>query len=120
MGNFAVMCLFLEAIGLFRVSIFCFVNISELHLFKNLSLSFKKSKILQGVPGGSEGRESACNAGDPDLIPGLGRSPGEANGNPLQNVHTVSLLVLYCYKLCSYVFPLILYIGNLCFLFIFS
>ena len=33
-------------------------------------------------PGGSDGKESACNAGDPDLIPGLGRSPGE-NGNPL-------------------------------------
>ena len=34
-------------------------------------------------PGGSDGKESACNAGDPGLIPGLGRSPGE-NGNPLQ------------------------------------
>ena len=30
------------------------------------------------------GKESACNAGDPGLIPGLGRSPGEGNGNPLQ------------------------------------
>ena len=29
-------------------------------------------------------RESACNAGDPGLIPGLRRSPGEGNGNPLQ------------------------------------
>ena len=28
-------------------------------------------------PGGSDGKESACNAGDPGLIPGLGRSPGE-------------------------------------------
>ena len=28
--------------------------------------------------------ESACSAGDPDSIPGLGRSPGEGNGNPLQ------------------------------------
>ena len=35
-------------------------------------------------PGGSDGKESACNAGgDPGLIPGLGRSPGEGNGNPL-------------------------------------
>ena len=33
---------------------------------------------------GSEGKESACNAGDLGLIPGLGRSPGEGNGNPLQ------------------------------------
>ena len=37
-----------------------------------------------GFPDGSEGQESACNAGDPGLIPGLGRSPGEGNGNPLQ------------------------------------
>jgi len=33
---------------------------------------------------GSNGEESACNAGDPDSIPGLGRSLGEANGYPLQ------------------------------------
>ena len=33
---------------------------------------------------GSEGKESACNAGDPGLIPGLGRSSGEGNDNPLQ------------------------------------
>ena len=35
-------------------------------------------------PGVSAGKESACNAGDPGLIPGLGRSPAEGNGNPLQ------------------------------------
>ena len=33
---------------------------------------------------GSDGKESACNAEDPGLIPGLGRSPGEGNGNPPQ------------------------------------
>ena len=33
---------------------------------------------------GSEGKESACNAGDPGLIPELEISPGEGNGNPLQ------------------------------------
>ena len=38
----------------------------------------------RGFPGGSEGKASACNAGDLGLIPGLGRSPGEGNGNPLQ------------------------------------
>ena len=37
-----------------------------------------------GFPGGSAGKESTCNAGDPSLIPGLGRSPGEGNGYPLQ------------------------------------
>ena len=35
-------------------------------------------------PGGSDGKESACNAGDLGLIPGLGKSPGEGNGNPRQ------------------------------------
>ena len=35
-------------------------------------------------PGGSEVKLSACNAGDPGLISGSGRSPGEGNGNPLQ------------------------------------
>ena len=35
-------------------------------------------------PSGSDGKESACNAGDPGLIPGLGRSPGEGKGYPLQ------------------------------------
>ena len=35
-------------------------------------------------PGGSDGKESACVAGDLGSIPGLGRSPGEGNGNPLQ------------------------------------
>ena len=34
--------------------------------------------------GGSDGKESPCSAGDPGSIPGLGRSPGEGNGNPLQ------------------------------------
>ena len=37
-----------------------------------------------GFPCGSAGKESACNAGDLDLIPGLGRSPGEGKGYPLQ------------------------------------
>ena len=35
-------------------------------------------------PLGSNGKESACNAGDPGSIPGLGRSPGEGNDNPFQ------------------------------------
>ena len=37
-----------------------------------------------GFPGGSAGKESACNAGDLGSAPGLGRSPGEGNGYPLQ------------------------------------
>ena len=38
----------------------------------------------QVFPGGSDGKESACSMGDPGLIHGSGRSPGEGNGNPLQ------------------------------------
>ena len=41
-------------------------------------------KVILGFPGGSEVKASACNAGDLGLIPGLGRSPGEGNGSPLQ------------------------------------
>ena len=37
-----------------------------------------------GFPGGSVGKESACNAGDTGLTPGLGRCPGEGHGNPLE------------------------------------
>ena len=37
-----------------------------------------------GFPGGSDSKESACNTGDPGLIPGPGRSPGKGNGNSLQ------------------------------------
>ena len=40
--------------------------------------------FIWGFPGGSDSKESICNAGDAGLIPGLGRSPGEGNDNPLQ------------------------------------
>ena len=40
--------------------------------------------FVSGFPHSSVGRESACNAGNLGSIPGLGRSPGEGNGNPLQ------------------------------------
>ena len=40
--------------------------------------------IKQGFPGGSDGIESTCNAGDLGSIPGWGRSPAEGNGNPPQ------------------------------------
>ena len=40
--------------------------------------------VFLGFPCGSAGKESACNAGDLDSIPGLGRSPGEGKGYPLQ------------------------------------
>jgi len=40
--------------------------------------------VTKGFPGGSDGKESGCNAGDLVLIPGLGRSPGGGHGNSLQ------------------------------------
>ena len=40
--------------------------------------------VLLGVPGGSAGEESTCNAGELGSIPALGRAPGEGNGYPLQ------------------------------------
>ena len=53
-----------------------------------------------GFPGGSDCKESACNAGDLGSIPELGRSPGGGNGNPLQyfcleNPHRQRTLVGY-------------------------
>ena len=69
----------------------------HLHLSSNTHKDYtiscvKKSSLplmrplltLLGFPYSSVSKESACNAGDPGLIPGLGRSPGEGNGNPLQ------------------------------------
>ena len=41
--------------------------------------------FLGGFPGGSDGKEAAYNAGVTDLIPGLGRSVGDRNGNPFQS-----------------------------------
>jgi len=43
-----------------------------------------RKKYNWGFPGSPAGKESACNAGDPGLIPGSGRSPGEVIGYPLQ------------------------------------
>ena len=40
----------------------------------------------EGLPSSSAGKESACNEGDPGPIPGLGRSPGEGIGYPLQSL----------------------------------
>ena len=45
----------------------------------------KMQEVFVGSPGGSDSKASACSARDPGLIPGLGRSPGEGTGNPLQH-----------------------------------
>ena len=51
---------------------------------KSLLKYLGKIIIFVGFPGGSDGKESACNAGDMGSIPGLGRSPEEGKGYPLQ------------------------------------
>ena len=52
----------------------------------NLILAWINGNLMStsGFPGGSEVKASAHNAGDPGSIPGMGRSPGEGNGDPLQ------------------------------------
>ena len=50
---------------------------------RNINLCYILPYLL-GFPGSSAAKESACNAGDPSLIPGLGRFPGGGQGNPLQ------------------------------------
>ena len=55
----------------------------EGHMGTNLSYLISPG-CLRVNSGGSDGKVSAYNAGDPGSIPGSGRSPGEANGNPLQ------------------------------------
>ena len=63
--------------------------ICKMRIIINTSKYFVKSKWVKpgkwlGFPCGSAGKESACNAGDLGSIPGLGRSPGEGKGYPLQ------------------------------------
>ena len=52
--------------------------------FKDSINGFASGNLRKGFPGGSDGTESACNAGDLSLIPGSGRSPGEGTDNRLQ------------------------------------
>ena len=80
-------------------SAFFMVQLSHLHIAtgkttaltiwtlvdKVISLLFNMlSMFVMGFPSSSVGKESTCNADDLGLIPGLGRYPGEGNGNPLQ------------------------------------
>ena len=57
------------------------------HIHRSGIVALSSNSILlfeEPFPGGSDGKESACNAGDPGLIAGSERSPGEGNGNPFQ------------------------------------
>ena len=51
---------------------------------KKADLGLSLTLLLMSFPGGSDGKVSACNAGDLGSIPRLGRSPGGGHGNPLQ------------------------------------
>ena len=53
------------------------------HIIQRLFIYIAFNRI-RGFPGGSDGKESACNAVDPGLVPESGRPPGEGNGHPLQ------------------------------------
>ena len=60
----------------------------DIQRYSNLLCCFASrcpsSGPLLSFPDGSDDKESACNAGDPGLIPGLGKSPAKGNDNPLQ------------------------------------
>ena len=58
----------------------CMYNVYYTYMYNSFVYIY-----IWGFPGGSDGKASACNAGDQGSIPGLGRSPGEGNGNPLQH-----------------------------------
>ena len=59
---------------------------------ERISLSFDSIKIISQTV-----KASACNVGDPGLIPGSGRSPGEGNGNPFQSIYSTSVIYIYIY-----------------------
>ena len=53
-------------------------------MFAKCGREIKLLRVWQGFPEGSDGKNSAGNAGDPGSIPGSGRPPGEGNGTPFQ------------------------------------
>ena len=66
----------------------CDSNSPEHRQWSEFSLGWQQVGIYEAFtdnfPGGSDGKASAYNAGDPGSVPGSGRSPGEGNGSPLQ------------------------------------
>ena len=60
------------------------VKLVEQRTKRRWEIRINISQLLFGFTGSSDGKESACNVGDRSSILGLGRSPGEGNGNPLQ------------------------------------
>ena len=70
--------------GLISLRIDCLISLLSKGLSRVFPSTSLKASILWCLPGGSEVKASAWNAGDLGSIPGSGRSPGEGNGNPLQ------------------------------------
>ena len=62
----------------------CCGSWSYRELDRNEQLNWTLTYTITGFPGGSDGKESACNAGDWGLIPGSRRRPGKGNGYPLR------------------------------------
>ena len=79
----SALCLYFSFLSLPHIFTECPLETSSYKTFPGKPSDFF---ILNSVPfpGGSDGKASACNVGDPGSIPGLGRSPGEGNGIPLQ------------------------------------
>ena len=66
-----------------RINLLCRFKLMPSPLIR-VSRDLDHPLLLADFPGGSDGKASAHNVGDPGLIPGSGRSPGRGNGNPLQ------------------------------------
>ena len=62
----------------------CLCNLNRLEIQSTEKGWSPEGKNYEVFPGGSDGKASDCNFRYPGLIPGLGKSPGEGNGNPLQ------------------------------------
>ena len=75
-------CLFYLKSSLWSSDLPCFFSRTVLVFLATAILD--SFSLFYDFPGGSDGKASAYNTGDLGLIPGLGRSPGEGNGNPLQ------------------------------------
>ena len=71
-----------KKVGFVFFFLYFIIFFSKIASTKRNSLEASILLLFRGFPGGSDGKESACNAGDPGLILGLGRSPGGGCGNP--------------------------------------
>ena len=83
--------LFYTSVSLFLFCIYGYhEHLSKFHIYMLVYCNgycscyfLMRTSACQGFPGGSDGKESACNAGDPGNVPGSGRSPGEGKGYSL-------------------------------------